>query len=185
MTGNEAKVRSIETLDAFRASLIIFLTKARRSVDQVSEEVNRTRQWITNDQKFHWQTQLKRRTQVMHQAEQELVSARFSTLRASTTMQEMAVRKAKKSVKEAEEKIQQVKAWSRNFDAAIDPSLKKIESLRSYLDHDIPKAIAWLSQLQRSLSAYTDNTPIIVEPSTPSTSPEDDPADPSISPPAL
>jgi vacuolar-type H+-ATPase subunit I/STV1 len=177
MTGNEAKVRSIETLDAFRASLIVFLTKARRAVDQVSEEVKRTRQWINNDQKFHWQNELKRRTRVMQQTEQELITARFSTMRATTTMQEVAVRKAKQAVKEAEEKIQKVKAWSRNFDAAVDPSLKKIETLRSYLDHDIPKAIAWISQLQRALSAYTDNTPM-TEPSAPvdSTSESSDPS---------
>ena len=41
----EAKVRSVDALESLRASLIIFGTRARRAIDQVGEEVSRTRQW--------------------------------------------------------------------------------------------------------------------------------------------
>jgi len=182
MTGNEANVRSIETLETFRASMIVFLTKARRSIDQVGEEVQRTRNWLDQDQKLHWQTELKKRTRAMEQAQQELVTARYSTLRASTTMQEVAVRKAKAAVQEADEKLRRVKGWIRSFDSSVDPLLKKVESLRSYLEHDIPKAIATLSQTQRALAAYTDNASLMDGPKTPSSSESESGAEATVEP---
>lgn len=154
---SEAKVRSIEALNSFRSSLIVFRTKARRALDQAGEEVHRSRNWLQNDQKLHWQTELRRRTRAMEQAEQELVTARFSTLRNSTTMQEAAVRKARLSVQEAEEKIRHIKTWSRQFDSLVDPFLKKIESLRSYIDNDLPKAIAFLTNAEFHLLAYAES----------------------------
>lgn len=158
MTGNEAKVRSIESLEAFRASLIVFITKSRRAMEQVTEEVNRTRVWIQYDQKVYWQAELKRRTAAMHRAEQELVTARFSTLRSTTTVQEQAVRRGRQAVAEAEEKIRRVKQWGNSYDGLVDPHLKKIENLRSYIDHDLTKAVAYLAETERTLLAYADNS---------------------------
>ena len=41
-----AQVTSIEALDTFRASLLVYLTKARPVLDEVSADVQRTRNWL-------------------------------------------------------------------------------------------------------------------------------------------
>jgi len=51
--GNQAKVTSTEALDAFRSNLIVFRAKAKKSVDEVTDEVRRTRGWLQLDQKMH------------------------------------------------------------------------------------------------------------------------------------
>ena len=53
------------------------------------------------------------------------------------------------------EKLVAVKTWIRNFDSTTDPMLKRMSSLRDFLDFDMPKAIAFLTQAQKTLEAYT------------------------------
>ncbi len=153
---DQVKVTSLDALESFRAALIIFVTKARRSVDELSEEVHRTRSWIQTQQRVHWEAQLRKRQKLFDQANQELISARFSEFKDSVQMQQMAVRKAKALVEEAEEKMRKIKHWSRDFDRYAEPMGKKVESLRTVLEHDMPKAIQYLVQVQRTLEAYTE-----------------------------
>ena len=161
----EAKVRSVDALESFRASLIVFVTRARRAIDQVGEEVTRTRQWVLNDQRMHWTEQLRKRTRAMEQAQQELFSAKLSTLKDSLTMQEHAVRKAKRLCDEAEVKMRNVKIWNRDFDRIADPLVKKLDSVRQFLEHSIPKAIAHLDTTQRILESYAGTpTPMFAPP---------------------
>jgi len=44
-----AKVTSLEAIEGFRARLIIYRDKAGRVLDEVSEEVSRTRGWLQGD----------------------------------------------------------------------------------------------------------------------------------------
>jgi hypothetical protein len=155
----QVKVTSIDALEAFRANLIVFLTAAHRSVDEVRDEVRRTRQWIQTDQRVHWEGQARKWRRALAQAEQELISAKLSALRDSTTMQENAVLKAKRALSEAEEKLRVVKIWNRDFDGRSDPLIKRLESLRQFLDFDMPKAISYLVQAQRTLEAYAESAP--------------------------
>src|SRR5260221_13356732 len=76
-----AHVTSVEVLEAFRASLILYLSKARPTVEEVSAEVLRTRLWLENDQRVLWEGQVRRRTKALEQAQQALSSARMSNLR--------------------------------------------------------------------------------------------------------
>ncbi len=99
---NEANVRSIDELEAFRSNLIIFGSKARKAVDQVSEEMRRTRLWIETDRLPFWEAQVKKRTRLLEQAQQELLSARMSTLVDNPSLQQQNVRKAKAALAQAE-----------------------------------------------------------------------------------
>ena len=42
----QAKVTSLHALESFRADLIVFISEAHRAVDEVGDEVRRTRYWI-------------------------------------------------------------------------------------------------------------------------------------------
>jgi hypothetical protein len=152
----QVKVTSIDALESFRASLIVFLTKSRRSLDEVGDDVRRTRLWLQNDQRLHWENEVRRRRRTLDQAQQELLSARLSALRETATIQKAAVQKAKHALVEAEEKLQNVKLWNRDFDGCVDPLTKRLQGIREFLDHDMPKAITFLVQSLRSLDAYAE-----------------------------
>jgi len=158
--GNQAKVTSIEALDLFRSSLIIFLTKARRSVNDVADEARRTRMWLQHDQMVHWEGEIRKRSRAFDQAEQEFMSARLQKNNETALMvRRAAVAKAKRALDEAQDKIRRVKQWSQNFDSVADPIVKRMESMRQFLDEDMPKAISYLVNLQRTLAAYAEGPP--------------------------
>ena len=165
----QVKVTSIDALEAFRASLIVFLTTAHRCVDEVGDEVRRTRGWVQHDQRLHWEGQLRARKRKLDQAQGELMTARLSGLRDSTSAQQAAVTKAKRAVAEAEEKLHLVKLWARDFDHKLEPHTKTLESLRHLLDHDLPKGVAYLVKAQKTLDAYTERSASPEPASSPST----------------
>src|SRR5262245_24365139 len=154
---DRAKVTSLDALENFRANLIVFLTKARRSIDEVRDAVRRTRQWLEHDQKTYWEGQIRLRRRALDQATQELFSARLSEF-VDKTPRQQAMRKAKAALEEAEDKLRNTKKWNQNFDAAADPLAKRLESLRQFLDDDMPKGVAFLEQAQSTLDAYAETS---------------------------
>jgi DNA repair exonuclease SbcCD ATPase subunit len=163
----QAKVTSVDVLEAFRSSLIVFLTKARESVDHTTDAVRRMRQWLEHDQRTHWEAQIRIRQRKLDQAEAELFSAKLSSFRDSLSRQQMMVRRAREAMAEAHEKLRNVKKWHRDFDSVMDPLVKRMNPLRDFLDHDLQHAVAYLSQAQTTLEAYAE-TPMS-EPGPPAT----------------
>lgn len=155
----QARVTSIEALEAFRAHLINYLQEAHQHLDSVTDDVRRMRGWVQMDQRTHWQAEGRRRARALELAEQELFSAKLSGLRDNLTTQELAVRRARAAVEEAEDKLRNVKRWTRNFDHEADPLLKRVDGLRQLLDHDMPKAISYLLQAQTTLEDYAQTAP--------------------------
>ncbi len=151
-----AHVTSVDALGEFRANLIVFRSTAGRALDEVFDEVRRTRQWILSDRRFHWEGEVRRRQKRLDQALQELMGARLSDLRATSAPQQAAVTKARVALREAEEKLRRVKYWARNYDLTVDPLAKRLGGLRSHLEHELPKAVADLANWQRSLEEYSE-----------------------------
>ena len=156
---NQARVTSIDTLEAFRANLILFLSKAHGSLDEVGDEVRRTRNWIQNDRRLHWEGEARRRKRALDQADQELFSVRMSVLRNTTTQQQAAVRKAKYALEEAEGKLRNIKNWNRNYDNCTEPLVKSMEGFRHFLDQTMPQAISYLGRAQTILESYAAPMP--------------------------
>lgn len=153
---DQAKVTSLEALEIFRTNLILFLTKAHNRMDEVGDDIRRTRSWIQTDQRLHWEGEIRRRRQALGQAEQELLSAKLSALRENLAMEMAAVRRAKQALDEAEKKLRNVKQWTRNYETLVQPLAKQLEGLRGALDHEMPLAISSLLQTQKILGAYAE-----------------------------
>src|SRR5947208_7463376 len=128
-----AQVTSVEALEAFRATLIVYLSKARPTLEEVSADVLRTKLWLENEQRMHWENQVRRRSQALEQAQQALSSARMSNLREASNTEFMAVRKAKRALEEAEAKLKLLKYWNREFDSRVEPLVKQLEKLHTFL----------------------------------------------------
>jgi hypothetical protein len=156
MATPQARVTSVEALEAFRASLIIFVSKSNSSLDQAMDEIRRTRGWIQNDQRTKWENEVRRRARALQQAEQELISARMSKALDNLSAQQAAVHKAKRALEEAQDKMRKVKLWMRDFDGLVEPMAKGLNSLRGYLDHELPQGIAYLAEVQKIMESYLE-----------------------------
>jgi hypothetical protein len=154
-----AKVSSIEALESFRTSLIIYLEKATGALDEISDDVLRTRLWLQNDRRAHWEREVRRRSRELEEKQQELFSARLSGLMEATQVQQMAVAKARRALGEAEAGLNLVKQWNRQYDSRVRPLARDVDKLRDVLVGHMGKAVAYLTQAIKTLDAYADLAP--------------------------
>ncbi len=154
-----AKVTSIEAIDAFKTSLIVYKEKAGCFLDDVSDEVVRMRIWLQSDRQLHWKNQARQRTRELAQAEQELLTARLSGMPEAIKARQMAVNKARSALREAEERLARVKQWLVQFEAQVESRARVVAQLRHSLAHDMGKAVAFLEGAAATLSDYAGIAP--------------------------
>jgi hypothetical protein len=149
-----ARVTSVEALESFRANLIVYLSKARPTLEETGQEVLRMRQWLENDRRPYWENELRRRQRKLQEAEQALFSAKLSQLQEESAAQLQAVRRAKSSVEQAESKRDQVRRWTRDFENRSDPLTRQIGLMQGFLASEMSRAVAHLTQVIDTLEAY-------------------------------
>lgn len=154
-----AKITSLEAIDDFRAKLIIYRDKAGRVLDEVSDEVTRTRLWLDHDCTTRWQREIRARTRELEMRQQELFSAQLSGLLEASAVQQAAVNKARRAIRAAEEKLTVVKKWKQQYDHRVEPAAKQAEKLRHFLGHELGLAIAQLAEISKTLAAYAELSP--------------------------
>lgn len=155
MATPNANVSSIEALDSFRSSMVVYLEKAGSSLDEINQEVRRTRHWLHDEQVHFWKKELRKRIKALDLANSEYFSARL-THSGSTgaTGKQAAVRRAKEAKREAEDKLRMIKKWRRVYDSEIEPLAKKVEQLRASMLYEKSNAISFLEQTALTLSDY-------------------------------
>ncbi|MDI1310777.1 hypothetical protein [Prosthecobacter sp.] len=162
---DQARISNLDSIESFRVALIVFINKTRQTLDSMQDAVKKSRGWVQTEQPAYWNTQIRLRQKKLDMAQQELMSARMSEFVDNPTFQQMAVRKARAALEEAQAKADRTKTWGRDFDRTIDPLARKTDSLRDYLDGDLTKAVAYLVEIQKILQAYNET------PATPPSSP--------------
>jgi hypothetical protein len=163
----QAKVTSVEAIEAFRANLILYLSKARPALEEVTSEVMRTRQWLGHDQRRFWQLELKNRQKKLERVQAELFSAMMSKLSDASAAQQMAVRKAQEAVREAEDKLRLLKRWDHELENRSEPLVKQVDGLHNFLTTEMARAVAQLAQVIRALDAYAGVEPSAGGPAAP------------------
>ena len=153
---DKANVTAVDVLESFRATLILYVSKARPALEETTSEVLRLRMWLQNDQRMHWEGQVRRRIKALESAEQALSSARMSDLREAVTVEFKAVQKAKAALDEAQAKLKRIKQWNREFDSRVEPLVKQLEKVNTVLANDMTKAAAYLAQAATTLHAYAE-----------------------------
>jgi hypothetical protein len=156
---DRAKVTSLEVIESFRAKLIVYREKAARVLDEISDEVTRTRSWLEQDRPAYWQNQMRRCARDLEAAQQELFSARLSGLRDASYAQQAAVQRLRREIRDAEEKLKMVKQWQRQYDTRVESPARQVEKLRHFLGHDVNRALAYLNETLKNLTAYTELSP--------------------------
>ena len=152
----KAHVTSVEAIDEFRANLIVYVSKARPALEEVTSEVLRMRLWLENDQRAALEGLVRRQRKELEQAQATLASARMAVIKHEISGEQLAVTRAKRTVEEAEHKLKRLKYWDREFATVVEPLAKQLEKLHTVLSSDLGKASAYLSRVVAQLGAYAD-----------------------------
>lgn len=156
---DQAHVTSVEAIDLFRASLLVYVSKVKPLLEDACDEVSRTRQWLQSEQRMNCENLVRRRTKEFEAAQQALFSAGVANLRDPGMAERAAMQRAKRALTEAEDKLKRVKRWGLEFDNSAGPMVKQFENLRTLMANDLPKAVAYLSQVVQTLDAYANVAP--------------------------
>jgi hypothetical protein len=122
----------------------------------MSSEVLRVRQWLQNDQRRRWEGEMKARTKKLERARAELFSISLSKMQEVSSAQQLIVHRAKAAFEEAEKKIALLKKWDKELDNRSEPLVKQVDQFQSFVSSEMPRAIAYLTQVIRSLEAYAE-----------------------------
>jgi len=150
-----AHVTNLESLERFRSSLVLFLERAHLILDEVGEEVKRTRIWLQSEQRLKLTLEMKRLHRELETLEAELFSARLSDLAQKKTGAQMLVNQKRRETRELEDTQRKVAGWLRNYDSIVETEAKKVEKLRHHLDTDMVRAVTYLNEAIRQLNAYS------------------------------
>ena len=151
-----ARVTSIDALDDFRAKLLVYITRARRLLDDVNDDVVRTRAWLQSDRLPYWKKQVWLKQKELAAADQELMTARLSDMPEAVQARRMVVNKCKAALRETEERLEGVKKWVKHYGSAVEPKAKVVIQMRQVVDHDLRKAVAFLENAASTLTDYAE-----------------------------
>jgi hypothetical protein len=153
-----ARVESVEALKHFRAALVKFATEVRSATGEAQSTVSRARSWVDDQQKKHWDQQIRRRTQALIEAKEALRAKRLYKRPdgsfAPADEEEKAVKRAERRLDEAEAKLQNVKRWSTALEREAQIFRGQIQGLASNAENDVPRAMADLDRLIITLETY-------------------------------
>ncbi len=153
---DKAQIRSVDALETFRVRLVQYLEKAMNVLDEVSGEVRGTMVWLEDHQKPYWENQVRLRLRALEEAQHEIFGAKLSQFRESSDAQQMAVHRAKRALREAEEKLRRVKIWSRRYQSDVEPLGREVEKLRTILAQDLKNGAMHLERILQTLDGYAD-----------------------------
>ncbi|RME91337.1 MAG: hypothetical protein D6766_12030 [Verrucomicrobia bacterium] len=162
-----AKVQSLEAIEQFRASLIVYREKARAALDEADEEVRRLRQRLAGELPGRWERERRLRQRLLEQREQELFTARLSAFEADASARRQAVARARRAVEEAEEKLRAIRGWNRQFDSRVEPLHRRATRLRQWLGEGLEQGIQLLGRIIQTLSAYAERSAPVTGPGAP------------------
>lgn len=163
--GDSAKVTSVEAVDAFRAALVVYLSKADNILDDVNTMVARGRIWLETDQVREWKQRIRRCEKELSLAEAELTTARLSGLDEAVQARRMAVRKVRAKLDETRLGLERVRGWFRRYDSEVESKTKVVAQLRQLIAYDMKLGLAYLDGIAGTLADYAETGPQAKPPS--------------------
>ncbi len=163
-----AHVRSIQALDDLKAAFSRFGYEAQEALNATEIELRRTLDWL--QERFnYWRNEVRRREQILAQAERALAACRASGYydpktgayyEPPCTAQWEAVRRARVHLQEAQAELRNVQEWTRLVQQAAGDYRRQAQRLYAWLNGELPKATASLGRSATILSAYISLTRI-------------------------
>lgn len=155
----EARISSVPMLQELRTSLATFAGTAAMALEEAGANVQRTRQWLTQDRYRYWKTQVQVRSERLSRAhialkQKEVFDRTLAGTPSSCVDERKALKLAERQLREAEHKLSRVRAWSQEIEKELSNYRGAVHRLASALEVDIPNARAKLDKMIDALEAY-------------------------------
>lgn len=157
-----AQVHSLDALREFRATLVKFREEVSNALTAVDVEARHAFEWLSHDQLKHWQSELRRREDMVGECKAALHRCQIMKLPTGETPpcidEKKQLAKAKARVEEAEDKIKAVKRWTMILEQELIEYKGPVQQLDIMVQSKLLFAIEDLDSRINSLEAYLQTT---------------------------
>jgi hypothetical protein len=164
--GLPVNVDDIQVLRDFRAALCLFGDDARNGLAATEMEISRMLDWLHNDRRLYWDSQIRLRRQDLATAKAELFRKRTSQMfgnEGNLSEPRELVREASKKLETAEAKLARVKKWEQPLQQALMEYRGASGPLSDYVGGELERALALLDRMIRALEDYASGGPPTTE----------------------
>ncbi len=171
-----ARVESLDALRRFRTALCKFAENVGVGLDEAEAEVQRTEEWLKQEQPAYWKQQAAIRAELYARAKSELSRKKMQKTPLGTTpscVDELkALARAERQLEDARLKQAAVKRWSREFEKEGYAYTAAALGLRVAIQSGMPTALAQLDAMIEALEAYAASPQPAQQTSVASTAPQ-------------
>ena len=157
-----ADVQAIDALEDWHNALCLFRDEALDALSTIALEVRRAFDWIEEEAKA-WQREAKEAEDDVIRAKAELNQRRnkdFTGRYPDTSVQEENLARAKARLQFAEDQIEVCRAWAARLPKMVSEEYDgTARRFGTFLEMDLPAAIAHLNARIESLHRYTEIKP--------------------------
>jgi hypothetical protein len=155
-----ARVDDIDPIRDFRIHLTKFQEMAGRALSDADSDVNRMMRWLEGEGLNLWTSAIRKRQEILAKAEEALRFKRLykdaSGSTPSVVEEQKVVKKAKDSLAEAQEKLKNVKHWTRALQKEQTLYRGAVASFSNDVAAGVPQAIGYLGALLAELEKYLE-----------------------------
>lgn len=157
-----ARVTSIDALKEFRLALANFGEDADAALCSIELEINRFVDWLHYEQMSYWNREVRKRTDKVAEARSDLHKKKLTAMfgnSPSIVDEQVALKRAKVRLEEAEEKVKTVRKWLGIVQHAVNEYEGQAQQLGNVIADDIPRGLAVLGRMIDALEKYTQMAP--------------------------
>ena len=153
-----AKLTSIDAVEQMHVALTAFGEEVTVALDQLDIETKRALQWIRQDRKVYWSSQVRKNRDGVSESRAELERALtyrgVGDQRPSCREERAMLEKARRRLRISENKIDVVRHWTHVIDHEVLELIGGMSQLNQWLQADLPRAQGILKRLAAAVEAY-------------------------------
>lgn len=151
----KARVTNTQALVDFRPAIIRFKEDVERALTSPGSDAMRVLSWLQGDRLSHWKREIRVRSEAAVVAKSTLTQQVSSSQPRPSVDARKEYEKAKRRVREAEEKLEQTKRAINKLRKEIDYYRGAVQPMASVARADMQRAMGRLDGHLRSLDEYT------------------------------
>jgi hypothetical protein len=153
-----ARVDDLDPIKDFRVYLVKFQEMAGRALGDADSDIHRMTRWLEGEGLNHWTSQIRKRQEILQKAEEALRFKRLykdaSGSTPSAVEEQKAVKVAKDRLQSAQEKLANVKKWSKALQKEVTLYRGGVSRFANDVSAGVPAMISNLGAMINNLEKY-------------------------------
>ncbi|MCC7390251.1 MAG: hypothetical protein IT431_15965 [Phycisphaerales bacterium] len=152
-----ASVGSVEALGAFKPAVVQFAELTQAALSAAESSATRTLDWLTRDRGPQLRREIQRLQEELTRSRTRMIS-RMDTMRDNPQPKvddKLEFEAAKRKLRGAEEKLEEVRRWTRVLERAIEEYRGSVSQFGWFVRGELGVAVGALDQMGAILEEYT------------------------------